>query len=101
MSYAISHRSKQPGKIYYEDIGEQSLPIMVMQHGDGNDSQNWKSLGYIEKLIPYFRLILIDYLGYGQSEKIYDPQADAELNKEIPETRFIKHSLPQLSCVKN
>jgi pimeloyl-ACP methyl ester carboxylesterase len=75
MSYAISYRSNQPVQIYYEDIGEPSLPIVVMQHGDGNDSQNWKSLGYVEKLLPYVRLILIDYLGYGQSQKIYDAQA--------------------------
>lgn len=75
MPYAISYREQQPVKIYYEDIGDHTLPILVMQHGDGNDSQNWKTLGYIEKLSPYFRLILIDYLGYGQSEKVYDPQA--------------------------
>jgi pimeloyl-ACP methyl ester carboxylesterase len=75
MPYAISYRSNKPVQIYYEDIGEHSLPVLVMQHGDGNDSQNWKSLGYVERLTPYFRLILIDYLGYGQSEKIYDPEA--------------------------
>lgn len=73
MSYAISYRADKPVQIYYEDIGDSSLPVLVMQHGDGNDSQNWKSLGYVERLTPYFRLILIDYLGYGQSEKIYDP----------------------------
>lgn len=75
MPYAISYRSSQPVQIYYEDIGDQSLPLVVMQHGDGNDSQNWKSLGYVEKLLPHVRLILIDYLGYGQSEKIHNPQA--------------------------
>ncbi|HVV68635.1 MAG TPA: alpha/beta hydrolase [Gammaproteobacteria bacterium] len=75
MPYATSYRLNQSVQIYYEDIGELSSPIVVMQHGDGNDSQNWKSLGYVEKLLPYVRLILIDYLGYGQSEKIYDPNA--------------------------
>jgi pimeloyl-ACP methyl ester carboxylesterase len=75
MPYAISYRSNKPVQIYYEDIGDPSLPILVMQHGDGNDSQNWKSLGYIERLSPHARLILIDYLGYGQSEKTYDPNA--------------------------
>lgn len=75
MPYAISYRSNKPVKIYYEIIGDQSLPALIMQHGDGNDSQNWKSLGYIQKLSPFFQLILIDYLGYGQSEKIYDSTA--------------------------
>jgi pimeloyl-ACP methyl ester carboxylesterase len=75
MSYATSYRVNKPVQIYYEDIGDLSLPIMVMQHGDGNDSQNWKSLGYVERLAPHVRLILIDYLGYGQSEKVYDPEA--------------------------
>lgn len=77
MTYAISYRSKRPVQIYYEDIGDPSLPILVMQHGDGNDSQNWKTLGYVERLAPHFRLILIDYLGYGRSEKVYEPAAYA------------------------
>jgi pimeloyl-ACP methyl ester carboxylesterase len=75
MPYATSYRSNNPVQIYYEDIGDRSLPVLVMQHGDGNDSQNWKSLGYVERLTPYVRLILIDYLGYGRSTKIYDPNA--------------------------
>ncbi len=75
MPYAISDRSNQPVQIYYEDIGDPALPVLVMQHGDGNDSQNWKSLGYVERLTPHFRLVLIDYLGYGQSQKVYDPEA--------------------------
>lgn len=75
MPYALSTRFNKPVQIYYEDIGDHDLPILVMQHGDGNSSEDWKSLGYVEQLSPYFRLILIDYLGFGQSEKIYDPEA--------------------------
>lgn len=75
MPYPISKRSDQVVQIYYEDIGNAFLPILVMQHGNGNDSQNWKSLGYVERLTSHFRLILIDYLGYGRSEKVDDPTA--------------------------
>lgn len=63
------------GRVYYEDMGSPDKPVLVMQHGDGNDSQDWKSLGYVEKLSPHFRLVLIDYLGYGRSDKVYDPLA--------------------------
>jgi pimeloyl-ACP methyl ester carboxylesterase len=73
MPYAASSRNNKPVKIYYEDIGDSDLPVLVMQHGDGNESQNWKSLGYVELLQKHCRLILIDYLGYGGSEKSYDP----------------------------
>jgi pimeloyl-ACP methyl ester carboxylesterase len=74
MSYVQIMRNSIPaGRVYYEDIGSPNKPVIVMQHGDGNSSQDWKSLGYVEKLSPHFRLILIDYLGYGRSDKVYDP----------------------------
>lgn len=74
MPYVSVKRGFSPvGRVYYEDIGSSDKPVIVMQHGDGNDSQDWKSLGYVDKLAPHFRLILIDYLGYGQSDKVYDP----------------------------
>ncbi len=74
MSYVSVMRDSSPiGRVYYEDIGSFDKPVLVMQHGDGNSLQNWKSLGYVEKLSPHFRLILIDYLGYGNSDKVYDP----------------------------
>ncbi|MCC2624449.1 MAG: alpha/beta fold hydrolase [Burkholderiales bacterium] len=74
MSYVSVMRNSSPiGRVYYEDIGSSNKQVIVMQHGDGNSSEDWKSLGYVEKLSPHFRLILIDYLGYGQSDKVYDP----------------------------
>ena len=73
MPFAISSRNNKPVKIYYEDIGNPKNPALVMQHGDGNESQNWKSLGYVEHLEKDYRLILIDYLGYGRSEKSHEP----------------------------
>lgn len=75
MSYALSERNAEKVKIYYEDIGSPEKPVIVMQHGDGNDSQDWKTLGYVEKLSPHYRLILIDYLGFGKSDKLYTPEA--------------------------
>lgn|GEM_PF-2387821 len=76
MPYVSVMRNSSPiGRVYYEDIGSYNKPVLVMQHGDGNSSQDWKSLGYVEKLSPHFRLILIDYLGYGYSDKVYDPLA--------------------------
>lgn len=75
MPYAISTRFNKPVKIYYEDLGDHNLPILIMQHGDGNSSEDWKSLGYTEKLTAHLRIVMIDYLGFGQSDKIYDANA--------------------------
>lgn len=77
MPYAISYRNNKPVLIYFEDLGEKDKPVIVMQHGDGNDSQNWKDLGYVERLLPDYRLILIDYLGFGRSDKLEDAEAYA------------------------
>lgn len=91
MPYVASSRSNLPVQIYYEDIGNLGLPILVMQHGDGNSSQDWKSLNYVEKLVPYFRLILIDSLGFGKSEKLDDPIAYTMPLLAMDTIEVIKH----------
>lgn len=85
------------GKIYYEDIGDIDKPVIVMQHGDGNSSADWHSLGYVQALKNY-RLLLIDYIGYGKSDKVYDPafytmSGFAEDTKAILDHLSIKNAI--------
>ena len=61
--------------IYYEFLDNKSATdVIIFHHGNGNSCQDWKSLGYVDLLAPYFKLILVDSMGYGQSEKSYNPE---------------------------
>lgn len=73
MPYAISDYGRQPMKIYYEVIGNSQKPPLIFAHGNGNCLDDWKILGFAERLSPHFQLILMDALGYGKSDKPHDP----------------------------
>lgn len=74
MPYAISQHHNQSFKICYEIIGDSNKPPLIFAHGNGNCLDDWKILGFVERLSPYFQLILMDAIGYGKSDKPYDPQ---------------------------
>ncbi len=59
-------------KIYYEDVGAPEKPAIIMNHGFGNSVHNWHALGYVTLLAPYFRLVMYDGRGFGESDKPYD-----------------------------
>jgi len=59
--------------INYEVAG-QGEPI-VMHHGNGNCINDWKTLGFVDRLSPHFKLIMIDSRGYGKSSKPHSPDA--------------------------
>lgn len=59
--------------IYCEVHGDSSSKqTLIFCHGNGNCVNDWKTLGYVAKLAPHFRLILVDALGYGMSDKPLD-----------------------------
>ena len=60
-------------RIHYE-VEEGDGPAVVLVHGMGGSTENWRNAGYPEKLSGEFRLVLIDSRGFGQSEKIPDPE---------------------------
>lgn len=65
--------TKEGFKINYEVHGSPSAEqTIVLCHGNGNCLNDWKSLGYVERLAPHFRLVLMDALGYGESDKPHD-----------------------------
>lgn len=59
-------------KIHYEVEGE-GLPIVLM-HGMGGSTKNWRDAGYPKLLAAEFQLIMIDSRGFGQSDKFADPE---------------------------
>ena len=59
-------------RIHYEVEGEGGPPL-VLVHGMGMSTKDWRSAGYTDALSGEFRLILIDSRGFGQSDKLSDP----------------------------
>jgi pimeloyl-ACP methyl ester carboxylesterase len=60
-------------RIHYEVEGDG--PPLVLQHGFAGKAKNWYLAGYVDALKPYYRLILVDARGHGESDKLYDPAA--------------------------
>lgn len=62
-------------KLNYHILGNQSAnEAIIMAHGNGNRASDWQKLGYIEPLAKDYKLIVMDALGYGDSDKPYDAQ---------------------------
>lgn len=59
--------------IYYEVTG--SGEPLVLQHGLSDSVAAWREYGYLERLKPHYRLIMIDGRGHGYSDKPHDPAA--------------------------
>jgi pimeloyl-ACP methyl ester carboxylesterase len=61
--------------IYYEihgDICADAEHTILFTHGNGNCVEDWHALGYTKKLKGDYKLIMIDALGYGESDKPHD-----------------------------
>jgi queuosine precursor transporter len=75
MPFATSQHSPEKAfKIHYKVTGELNGPTIVMLHASANDLQDWDILGYTEALGRDFRLVQIDLLGHGQSDKPLEPE---------------------------
>ena len=60
-------------RIYYRVEGE-GLPI-VMLHGFGDSLDDWYEAGYVEALRDEFKLVMLDCLGHGLSDRPHAPEA--------------------------
>jgi len=66
-------------RIHYEVEGE-GLPLVLM-HGMGMSTKDWRNAGYPERLSGEFQVILIDSRGFGQSQKLSDPEQYSRAHK--------------------
>ena len=60
-------------RIHYRAEGQG--PALVLQHGFTESVVDWYEAGYVERLRPDYRLVLIDARGHGASDKPHDPDA--------------------------
>ncbi len=60
-------------RIHYEVEGKG--PALILQHGIGATLERWRQYGFTQELGKYYRLILVDARGHGQSDKPHDPEA--------------------------
>lgn len=61
------HRTIQGHNIFVIDEGEKNLPVIVLIHGFPTSSWDWKTIW--ETLRKSYRLVSIDMLGFGFSDK--------------------------------
>lgn len=66
MPFAI-HRGQ---RIHYSVEG--SGPLLILQHGLFLDALSWKRAGFVDALSGKFRVVCIDSLGHGHSDKPSD-----------------------------
>jgi pimeloyl-ACP methyl ester carboxylesterase len=60
-------------KIWFEVEGE-GLPLMLI-HGTTGNLNIWRKLGIVDALKSDYKMILVDDLGHGQSDKPHEPTA--------------------------
>ncbi len=61
-------------RIAYEVVGEGGPPL-VLHHGLGGDRRQWWSAGYVDAFRTNTRVVLVDALGRGESDRPHDPAA--------------------------
>jgi pimeloyl-ACP methyl ester carboxylesterase len=59
-------------QINYEVAGAPGSPTMLLVHGILQSAQRWAEMGYLETFADRYRVVAIDLLGHGQSDKPHD-----------------------------
>jgi pimeloyl-ACP methyl ester carboxylesterase len=57
-------------KIHYEVYGDG--PPILLHHGFTRSGEDWKKHGYVDALAPNYRVITIDAIGHGKSDKPHE-----------------------------
>jgi pimeloyl-ACP methyl ester carboxylesterase len=57
--------------ISYDDVG--SGPAVVLVNGYASPAAEWTEVGYTALLVERYRVLAVDSLGHGQSQKSYEP----------------------------
>jgi pimeloyl-ACP methyl ester carboxylesterase len=59
-------------EIAYQSVGEAPTAILMIS-GQLQAAEDWLDAGYARMLVPAYRVIAIDPLGYGDSDKPHNP----------------------------
>ena len=69
----MAYANSRGRRIHYREFGT-GAPL-VLQHGFSGSLKRWIRGGYVDELAREFRVIAIDALGHGESDKPHDPAA--------------------------
>ena len=75
MPYATS----EGVRIHYEVEG--AGPPLMLHHGIASNIKRWHDCGYVEALRDQYRLIIVDAVGHGESDRTLDPAAFERLHR--------------------
>jgi len=71
-----THRGQ---RIHYTVDG--AGPLVILQHGVLLDGESWRHCGIVDVLAQDFRVVCVDSLGHGQSDKPSDPALYAQAQR--------------------
>ena len=75
MSYQDRFVDNNGVRIHYEvEDGPVESPVIIFVHGMGMSTKDWRNVGYPEKLRDEYKVVLMDSRGFGQSDKLKDPE---------------------------
>ena len=61
------------------DVGGEGAALILL-HGAGKTRRDWHKLGYVDRLVNYFRVITVDLRGTGESDYLVASE-DYEIEK--------------------
>src|SRR6202035_586014 len=93
-SGSSAREETSPVEIFHVELGDPEAPVLALVHGFPTSSIDWFEVA--ERLSSRFRVCLLDFPGYGFSDKPrdwgYSPQRDAEL---------LDHYLAEVVCAES
>ena len=67
----MQHANSRGFRIHYEDVGD-GAPVVLL-NGYASPAAEWTEVGYTDRLVGRYRVLAVDSLGHGESDKTYDP----------------------------
>lgn len=62
-------------RISYTAVGDRDRPALLLVHGILQAAARWAEMGYLDAFADDYRVIAVDLLGHGDSDKPTDPDA--------------------------
>jgi pimeloyl-ACP methyl ester carboxylesterase len=62
-------------RIHYTAAGDPDHPTLLLIHGILQSTRRWADMGYLDTFSTDYRVVAVDLLGHGDSDKPTDPEA--------------------------